>query len=131
MWKEEKALTVEELRQMAGQPVWCPEENSYGIVMCDDGGRWAGIPFLHGVWYKDGCGFGVEFNYSIPGRKLKCYRVLSDKETAIEPKQTAEGTAGNTLVCLKCGRTDVCNPYAEGEEVYPYCPWCGQKLKKV
>lgn len=26
MWKEEKALTVEELRQMAGQPVWCPEE---------------------------------------------------------------------------------------------------------
>lgn len=30
-----KALTVEELREMAGQPVWCPEEDAYGIVMCD------------------------------------------------------------------------------------------------
>lgn len=28
-----KALTVEELREMAGQPVWCPEEDAYGIVM--------------------------------------------------------------------------------------------------
>lgn len=45
-----KALTVEELREMAGQPVWCPEEEAYGIVMCDKQGKWAGIPFLHGVW---------------------------------------------------------------------------------
>lgn len=40
-----KALTVEELREMAGQPVWCPEEDAYGIVMCDKHGKWAGIPF--------------------------------------------------------------------------------------
>lgn len=35
-----KALTVEELREMAGQPVWCPEEDAYGIVMCDKHGKW-------------------------------------------------------------------------------------------
>lgn len=29
----EKPLTTEELRQMAGQPVWCPDEEAYGIVM--------------------------------------------------------------------------------------------------
>ncbi len=34
-----KALTVEELREMAGQPVWCPEEDAYGIVMCDKHGN--------------------------------------------------------------------------------------------
>ena len=50
----EKPLTTEELRQMAGQPVWCPDEEAYGIVMCDKIGQWAGIPFLHGVWYGDG-----------------------------------------------------------------------------
>ncbi len=30
-----KELTIEELKQMPGQPVWCPEEEAYGIVMCD------------------------------------------------------------------------------------------------
>ena len=46
---------------MAGQPVWCPDEEAYGIVMCDKIGQWAGIPFLHGVWYGDGngCVFAV------------------------------------------------------------------------
>lgn len=26
----QKPLTIEELRQMAGQPVWCPDEEAYG-----------------------------------------------------------------------------------------------------
>lgn len=46
---EQKPLTIEELKEMAGQPVWCPDEEAYGIVMCDKIGQWAGIPFLHGV----------------------------------------------------------------------------------
>ena len=73
---EQKPLTIEELKEMAGQPVWCPDEEAYGVIMCDSIGRWAGIPFLHGVWYEDGnnnC--GVEFNHNIIKRKLKCYRV--------------------------------------------------------
>lgn len=40
-----KALTLNELRQMVGQPVWCPKENAYGIITCDKYGKWAGIPF--------------------------------------------------------------------------------------
>jgi hypothetical protein len=76
-----KALTVEELREMAGQPVWCPEEDAYGIVMCDKHGKWAGIPFLQGVWQQDEV--GVEFNHNIIGRKLKCYRIEDKKEIAL------------------------------------------------
>lgn len=83
-----KELTIEELKQMPGQPVWCPEEEAYGIVMCDKIGQWAGIPFLHGVWYSDDDGVGVEFNHNIIGRKLKCFRVEDKKEIAI---QTATG----------------------------------------
>ncbi len=69
-----EALTLEELRQMAGQPVWCPEEDVYGIIMCDKQGKWAGIPFLYGVWQQDG--MGVAFNYNIIERKLKCFRIV-------------------------------------------------------
>ena len=75
---EQKPLTIEELKKMAGQPVWCPDEEAYGIVMCDNIGQWAGVPFLHGVWYHDG--IGVEFDYNIIKRKLKCYRVIHKKE---------------------------------------------------
>ena len=28
-------MTIEELKEMAEQPVWCPDEEAYGIVMCD------------------------------------------------------------------------------------------------
>lgn len=70
-------LTIEELKEMAGQPVWCPDEEAYGVIMCDSIGKWAGIPFMHGVWYHDG--IGVEFNHNIIERKLKCYRVISEK----------------------------------------------------
>lgn len=102
-----KELTIEELKQMPGQPVWCPEEEAYGIVMCDKIGQWAGIPFLHGVWYSDDDGVGVEFNHNIIGRKLKCFRVEDKKEIAIV------------------------NPFRKDREIYPYCPWCGQKLKEA
>ena len=74
---EQKPLTIEELKEMAGQPVWCPDEEAYGIVMCDKIGQWAGIPFLHGVWYGDGNGCGVEFNHNIIKRRLRCYRTIS------------------------------------------------------
>ena len=77
---EQKPLTIEELKEMAGQPVWCPDEEAYGIVMCDKIGQWAGIPFLHGVWYGDGNGCGVEFNHNIIKRRLRCYRTISEKD---------------------------------------------------
>lgn len=82
----QEPLTIEELKTMAGLPVWCPEEEAYGIVMCDKIGQWAGIPFLHGVWYSDDDGVGVEFNHNIIGRKLKCFRVEDKKEIAMQPQ---------------------------------------------
>lgn len=122
-----KALTVEELREMAGRPVWCPEEDAYGIVMCDKHGKWAGIPFLHGVWQQDEV--GVEFNHNIIGRKLKCYRIEDKKEIPMELVSKIDDCGNGKMVCPSCGEAAVFNPFRSPAETYPYCPWCGQKLK--
>ena len=88
-----KELTIEELKQMPGQPVWCPEEESYGIVMCDKIGQWAGI--------------------------------------AMPPQNKEIGFGDQTLACPNCGQSAIVNPFRKGREIYPYCPWCGQKLKEA
>ena len=124
-------LTIEELKTMAGLPVWCPEEEAYGIVMCDKIGQWAGIPFLHGAWYSDDDGVGVEFNHNIIGRKLKCFRVEDKKEIAMPPQNKEIGFGDQTLACPNCGQSAIVNPFRKDREIYPYCPWCGQKLKEA
>lgn len=69
-----KPLTLQELKEMAGKPVWCPELESYGIVKCDKTGSWAGIPYFHGSWYNEEFGISSDFEYDIQKRNLKCYR---------------------------------------------------------
>lgn len=110
-----KELTIEELKQIPGQPVWCPEEEAYGIVMCDKIGQWAGIPFLHGVWYSDDDGVGVEFNHNIIGRKLKCFRVEDKKEIAMPPQNKEIGFGDQTLACPNCGQTAAPRRYRKRE----------------
>ena len=125
----QEPLTIEELKTMAGLPVRCPEEEAYGIVMCDKIGQWAGIPFLHGVWYSDDDGVGVEFNHNIIGRKLKCFRVEDKKEIAMPLKTKVDAFGNRLMVCPNCESTAVVKPSRKVFELYPSCPWCGQKLK--
>lgn len=69
----QKPLNQQELQEMAGKPVYCVETELYGIIKCEAIGRWAGVPFLVGVWHQDGV--AVNFEYNIIERKLKCYRI--------------------------------------------------------
>lgn len=71
----QKPLTIEELKQMNGEPVWLPEENVWGIINIDEDGQWAGKPFVT-FYYKS-----VECNYDIQKRKMKCYRHKPKEET--------------------------------------------------
>lgn len=66
-------LTQQELQEMAGKPVYCPEIESYGIVKYEAIGTWAGVPFMVGVFHCDGG--AVNFEYNIIERKMKCYRI--------------------------------------------------------
>lgn len=68
-----EALTLEELQELAGKPVYCPDIESYGIVKYETMGAWAGVPFLVGAWHCDGV--AVNFEYNIVERKLNCYRI--------------------------------------------------------
>ena len=38
-------LTIEELQQMHGEPVWMEDEKVWGIINVDEYGQWKGIPF--------------------------------------------------------------------------------------
>ena len=66
--RKNKPLTIEELRQMDGVPVYWAEEKVWGIVKVDSNGQWKDKPFLIGHWH------GTDFERDIERRQLKLYR---------------------------------------------------------
>ena len=66
-------LTLEQLREMNGQPVWVKEINHWALIDIETGGRWSGIPFA--VWAEN----GAKFCYNIKARNLHCYRCQPKK----------------------------------------------------
>lgn len=67
-----KPLTLDELRTMAGEPVWCAEYQRYGIVKVETVGRWANSPALVGVWHDRG--IAGNYEYDIKKRRLTLFR---------------------------------------------------------
>ncbi len=61
-------LTIEELREMDGEPVWVEEVKHWALIDIEKGGQWDGIPFA--VWAEN----GAEFTYNVKSRGLHCYR---------------------------------------------------------
>ena len=60
-------LTLEELRQMDGQPVWVEDVEHWALIDIEKGGQWDGMPFA--IWNEN----GVRFCYNVINRKLLCY----------------------------------------------------------
>ena len=71
-------LTLEELREMNGQPVWVEEINHWALIDIETGGRWSGIPFV--VWAEN----GAKFCYNIKARNLHCYRCQPKKREEMQ-----------------------------------------------
>ena len=71
-------LTLEELREMDGQPVWVEEINHWALIDIETGGRWSGIPFV--VWAEN----GAKFCYNIKARNLHCYRCQPKKREEMQ-----------------------------------------------
>ena len=61
-------MTLEQLREMDGEPVWVEDVKHWALIDIEKGGQWAGIPFA--VWAEN----GAKFTYNIEGRNLHCYR---------------------------------------------------------
>lgn len=66
--EDPKPLTIEELQQMHGQPVWIEDEKAWGIINAYDFGTWKEKPFVT-FFYKS-----VRCDWDIERRGLKCYR---------------------------------------------------------
>lgn len=77
--EDPKPLTLDELWEMAGEPVWCSEYQCYGIIKVETIGSWSNTPFLVGVWHDRGV--AGNFEYDIEKRGLTIYR-SKPKESA-------------------------------------------------
>lgn len=65
---QNEPLTLDELREMNGEPVWVEEVEHWALIDIEKSGQWAGIPFA--VWAEN----GANFTYNIEGRELHCFR---------------------------------------------------------
>ncbi|RGK95245.1 hypothetical protein DXC87_02190 [Blautia obeum] len=120
-------LTLEELKQMSGQPVWCKSLEVYGIIKCESIGRWKGIPFLVGIFYSSEYGTAPNFEYDIQKRGLTCCSVINEKQIPKKPKNMKSIFDFSGRYYTTKGECPTCS--AEG--VYRsslYCNKCGQKL---
>lgn len=61
-------LSIEQLRQMDGQPVWVEDVKHWALIDIEKGGQWDSMPFA--TWNEN----GVRFCYNIINRNLLCYR---------------------------------------------------------
>ena len=68
-------LTLEELRQMNGEPVWVEDVKHWALIDIEKGGQWDGVPFA--IWAEN----GAKFTYNVESRGLHCYRRPPEGET--------------------------------------------------
>ena len=68
-------LTIEELREMDGEPVWVEEVKHWALIDIEKGGQWDGVPFA--IWAEN----GTKFTYNVESRDLHCYRRQPEGES--------------------------------------------------
>ena len=68
-------LTLEQLREMDGEPVWVEDVRHWALIDIGKGGQWDGVPFA--IWAEN----GPRFCYNILDRNLLCYRRPPEGET--------------------------------------------------
>ncbi len=65
---DNKALTLEQLLKMDGEPVWVEELSRWTLVNIQRGG------YLNGAIFVSGIENGTLFSYSVENCMLHCYR---------------------------------------------------------
>lgn len=113
-------LTLEQLREMDGQPAYWKEDESWGIISVYGAGKWDGIPFFRGR--KN----GANFEYDIESRGMEVYSYPPahiDREawTAEWKDSYKSGVhAGDGYVCSFCDMWS-------GRKSH-FCPNCGKAM---
>lgn len=61
-------ISVGQLREMDGEPVWVEDVKHWALIDIEKGGQWDGVPFA--IWAEN----GTKFTYNVESRGLHCYR---------------------------------------------------------
>lgn len=114
-------LTIEQLREMDGEPAYWPEDDSWGIISVDSYGLWAGKPFFRGRKQE------VNFEYNIESRGMEVYAYPPahiDREawTGCECNNGKKNCC--TCVSMQCHFCVNGSEYNQGS----YCSACGRPL---
>jgi hypothetical protein len=67
-------LTLEQLREMDGEPVWVEDVKHWALIDIEKSGQWDGVPFA--IWAEN----GTKFTYNVESRGLHCYRCPPEGE---------------------------------------------------
>lgn len=62
-----KPLTLEQLREMDGQPAWCEDVGRWALVSVSDVGKWKGVPFA--LFVEN----GARSEWNVEDRELSLY----------------------------------------------------------
>lgn len=68
-------ISVEQLREMDGEPVWVEDVKHWALIDIEKGGQWDGVPFA--IWAEN----GTKFTYNVESRGLHCYRCPPEGES--------------------------------------------------
>ncbi len=76
-------------------------------------------------WFKERYGRTLKLN----DRGIDVVVEAMRKQVAEKPVDKEIGYGDKCLVCPNCGQSAIGNPFRKGHELYPHCPWCGQRLE--
>lgn len=67
-------ISVEQLREMDGEPVWVEDVKHWALIDIEKGGQWDGVPFA--IWAEN----GTKFTCNVESRGLHCYSCQPEGE---------------------------------------------------
>lgn len=70
---ENEPLHDDEFQAMNGKPVWCKELGLWAILYVEQIGRWAGVPFICGVYGLE-MGVATPFEFNVQQHGYTLYR---------------------------------------------------------
>lgn len=118
------SLTLEQLWEMDGQPVYCGDRKEWGVIHIDPDGPWEDVPFFRGVY----CDLDVQHN----GLTLYAYPPAHIDREAWEPCEECEKkNCDNCLFSEYLSSMEPCKSCCSAKKWKPisrFCSECGRPL---
>ena len=93
-------LTLEQLREMDGQPAWCEDVGRWAIVSVSDAGKWKGVPFA--LFVRDGARF--EWDIEDHGLCMHPYPPAQQRWIPVSERLPEDEDDGETVLAIVSGK---------------------------